>query len=199
VRAMKESIIDTIKWKKLLEDIPARLGRTGQGRPWASNHPHLYSPSHELKGLMTKYNYEYRRPCASDSIMMDNWCSYFTNMGSQVITPDLLDIFHGDDYNVDEDQLRNTFVWGQGSVAWQTWKGSSMLVPITPEDPAVGANEYLCRCVITTCFPAFCYVLGENFTAREVEVAWKKLPIVKTGKKNRGTMAGSWNKGGYLR
>jgi hypothetical protein len=194
-RAMKESIFDdTRKWEKLLEDVPARLYEAGNGRPWASNHPHVDSPSQQLQGLFSKYNYQYRRPCASDSILMDSWCSGFTIKGSPVITPDLLDLFNGDDYNVEEESLRNTFVWGQGSVAWQTWKGSSMLVPITPEDPAVGGNEYLCRCVITTCFPAFCYVLGENFTARQVEVAWNKLPIVKISKKNRGTNGGWWKK-----
>ena len=194
-RAMKDSIFDdTRKWEKLLEDVPPPPWDAGNGRPWASNHSHVDSPSQQLQGLFSKYNYQYRRPWASDSILMDSWCSGFTIKGSPVITPDLLDLFNGDDYNVEEESLRNTFVWGQGSVAWQTWKGSSMLVPITPEDPAVGGNEYLCRCVITTCFPAFCYVLGENFTAREVEVAWNKLPIVKTGKKNRGTMAGWWNK-----
>ena len=136
---------------------------------------------------------------------MDNWCSKFTDRGTQVITPDLLAIFHGDDYKIDKEQLRNTSVWGEGNVLWQTWKGlrvgpetgSSMLVPIKPEDPAVGGDEYLCRTGVTTCFPAFLYLLGKHFTAREVEVAWIKLPIVKTGKKNRGTMAGEWRRFGH--
>ena len=134
--------------------------------------------------------------------MMDNWSSCFTSMGSQEITPDSLEIFQCGDYNVHKDKLRNTHVWGKKGVAWQLWEvpavgpeiGSSMLVPVTPEQPAVGGNEYLCRCVITTCFPAFCYVLGENFTARQVEVAWKKLPIVKISKKSRGTNGGWWKK-----
>ena len=63
--------------------------------------------------------------------------------------------------------------------------------------PRNDGNEYLCRTVVTTCFPAFLYLLGEHFTAREVEDAWVKLPIVKAGKRNRGTSAGEWRWSGH--
>ena len=125
---------------------------------------------------------------------MDAWASNFTSMGGKEITPELLEIFQGGDYDVHKDELRNTYVGEKKGVAWQSWGGaavgaeigSSMLIPVTPVNPAVGGKEYLCRCVLTTCFPAFCYLLGAHFTANELEVAWNKLPLVKPGKANRG-------------
>ena len=65
-----------------------------------------------------------------------------------------------------------------------------MLVPVSLKHSptsAVGEEQYYVRSVTTVTFPALCYLLGEQFTAAEIEEVWLALPIVKPGKPNRGT------------
>ena len=145
-----------------------------------------------MKGMFSKYNLQYRRPAPHNLSMLDNW----TKNLMINIDQDVFKLFMSEKYAIDRDQLRHTMVWSYSSVDWIFWgyKPSSMLVPVaSPDSPtsAVGEEVYLCRSVTATNFPAFCYLLGEKFTAAEIEAAWLALPLVMPGKRNRGTPAGT--------
>ena len=127
------------------------------------------------------------------SAMIDEWTK-----SQAILIPELLKFFQGGDFDIDKDDLKRTPIYNNGDVDWNSWCwespsfaafetriGSSMLVPVSFNHSAV--DEYYFRSVTTVCFPAFCYLLGKQFTAAEIEEAWLKLPIVKPGKKKRGT------------
>ena len=141
--------------------------------------------------MMSKYNCQYRRPSPHNFTMLDTWIqTLMTN-----IPPVERKLFLSELYNISLDDLQYTYVWDKPDVDWVLWADapSSMLVPVFS---AVGEQEYICRSVTTTNFPAFCYLLGEWFTAAEIEKAWLQLPLVKAGKKSRGT-SGSKSKKGW--
>ena len=107
------------------------------------------------------------------------------------IDQDVFKLFMSEKYAIDRNQLRHTMVWSYSSVDWISWgdKPSSMLVPVTsPDSPTsvVGEEVYLCRSVAATNFPAFCYLLGEHFTAAEIEAVWLTFPLVMPLERNRG-------------
>ena len=140
-----------------------------------------------MRGMFAKYNLEYRRPAPHNHSMLDNSSK---NLMTR-IDQDVFKLFMSEKYAIDRDQLRHTMVWSYSSVDWNSWgdKPSSMLVPVTsPASPtsAVGVEVYLCRSVTATNFPAFCYLLGERFTAVEIEAAWLTLQLVMPLKRNRG-------------
>ena len=145
-----------------------------------------------MRGMFAKYNLEYRRPAPHNHSMLDNWSK---NLMTR-IDQDVFKLFMSEKYAIDRDQLRHTMVWGYSSVDWNSWgdKASSMLVPgISPHSPtsAVGGEVYICRSATATNFPACWYLMGEKFTAVEIEAAWLTLPLVMPGKRDRGSMAGT--------
>ena len=172
-------------WKKMLEDVP--------GRPSASDKAGKIppsSPANDMAGMLSKFNWEYRRPSPTDNAFLDSW-----SKSRQGITSDMLETFlHSGDFNIERNELRHTYPWAKKDVDWTewgvgngvdycAWTGSSMLVPISLNDSAVGERTYYQRSVTTICFPAFCFLLGQKFTAAEIGDAWMQLPLVKGGKK----------------
>ena len=178
----------------LFADIPRRPHRQDARRPSAS------VAADELVGLLAKYNLQYRRPAPIKLTMLDNW----TLSPANNIPVDVVKLFTSEPYHVDVNELRHTHVWQQGNVDWDRWnkQPSSLPVPVLPVDKlpsAVGEIKYYVRCVTTTTFPALCFLLGKDFSARDIEAAWLQLPIVKSGKKNRGSHGGWSKKGNWWR
>jgi len=179
-------------WKTMLANVPGRPSASGQAAGSKILQP---SPASEMKGLLSKFNWEFRRPSPIKWGMLDCWTKSQSNLD-----PVLLLVFQSGDFDIAKDDLTHTTIWEREDVDWASWAGvgtsigSSMLVPVSVGDSAVAA--YLCRSVTTVCFPAFCYLLGTQFTAAEIEEAWLKLPLVKPGKSNRGTAGGrkKWRK-----
>ena len=180
-------------WQKMLANVPLRPSAPGKS---AGSKSLTASPASEMKGLLTKYNWEYRRPCPNQFAMLDHW----TRAQESTLDPDMLRLFLAAGYHIPRRDLRHTMLWGRRDVDWTSWLtagnsadgeslGSSMLVPVAADHSA-----FFCRSVTTACFPSFCYLLGTEFTAAEIEEAWLKLPLVKAGKKNRGTNAGGRNR-----
>ena len=193
---MKEWLVqDPTHWKQLLADVPGRPASTNLGRPSASAAVLTPSPQNDMKGMMSKYNCQYRRPSPHNLTMLDSWTkSLMTN-----ISPAVLKCFLSELFNVASDELLHTYVRDMPGVDWTAWNAapSSMLVPVfSPHSStsAVGEEQYICRSVTTTNFPAFCYLLGEWFTAAEIEKAWLQLPLVKPGKRSRGSSGGRKSK-----
>ena len=108
-----------------------------------------------------------------------------------MVTDYLLDLYLGGHFDVDADDLEDTMIWENPDIDWKAWekKPSSMLVPVVlkkPRTSAVGAGSYYVRSVTGVTFPGLCYLLGDQFTATQIEAAWLDLPLIKPGKKNRG-------------
>ena len=124
--------------------------------------------------------------------MIDTWII----SPAKDISVAVVNLFTSDQYQINPDDLRHSSIMHQGNVDWARWykQPSSLLVPYKSAS-AVGELKYFVRCVTTTTFPALCYLLGQDFIATEIEDAWKKLPVVKYGKKNRGSHGGWMNKG----
>ena len=170
---------DAHHWETLLADVP--------GRPWSASprRPLASTASDDLLGLLAKYNLQYRRPAPHNFTMLDGWTlNRMTNIDDEV-----LQLFTGPQYNIATPELRHTHVWQQSDVDWNSWSAhpSSVLVPVfSPHSPtsAVGEEQYYCRSVTTTTFPAFCYLLGEQFTAAEIEAAWLEPPACEAGGKS---------------
>ena len=177
------------EWPEMLGNVPRRPLAPGQTAGTSMLKP---SPGSDMKGLFTKYTWQYRMPSPISYVMIDEWTK------SQGI-PDreLLMFFQGGEFDIEKGDLKRTPIWKAEDVDWESWCsespsfkligtdiGSSMLVPVSFDRSAV--DEYYIPSVFAVCFPAFCYLLGKQFTAAEIEDAWLKLPIVKPGKKNRG-------------
>ena len=183
---------DPDHWKKLLQNVP--------GRPSASDKAGKIlspSPANEMLGMLAKFNWEYRRPSPNEFAFLDHW-----SKSRHVPTNDMLQTFRDSgDFHIDQDELRQTYPWSKKDVDWKewgvgggvdfcAWTGSSMIVPISLDASAVGERTYYLRSVTTICFPAFCFLLGQNFTAAEIAAAWVKLPLVTGTKKKRGNAGG---------
>ena len=171
-------------WKTLLSNVPGRPSAPGKGAGKGILQP---SPANNMKGMLSKYNWEMRHPFPVKCGTLDSWTESQANLDSA-----LLHQFQSGDFDIAKDNLTHTTIFERKDVDWASWAwagtsiGSSMLVPVSVGDSAVG--EYLCRSVTTVCFPAFCYLLGTHFTAAAIETAWLKLPLVKPLRKNRGTI-----------
>ena len=108
------------------------------------------------------------------------------------------------DYRVATEELRETSIWFQEDVDWPAKTlPSSMIVPTKfgrpppwqrapTEDPR--PPFYYIRKVVTTSFPALCWLLRDQDTAADIEAAWLDMPIVKPGRVNRGVNSGTSNK-----
>ena len=144
-----------------------------------------------MKGLFSKYTWQYRRPCPNISPLVEAWVK-----SSKTKLPDvLLDLFLNEQYHIEDEELKPTAVWERQDVDWNAWYDapSSMLIPAYSApgpSSALGEQQYICRCVSATNFPALCYLLGEQFTATEIEAAWLHMPLVRPGKSVRGTNVG---------
>ena len=176
-------------WKTLLADVPGRPWRADLRRPSAS------VEADNFLGLMSKYNLQYRRPAPNNLTMLDNWTlSLAKNIPDYVVK-----LLTSERYHVDVLELRHTHVWQQCTVDWKSWREqpSSMLISVVSVETsasAVGEIKYYTRSVTTTTFLAFCYLLGKQFSARDIEAAWLELPVVKPGKQNRGASGGGSKK-----
>ena len=82
---------------------------------------------------------------------------------------------------------------------WRTMP-SSLIIPVKKcgvykcQEPdfymqRLAVVYYLRECVCIH-FPAFVCLLGRDYTGREIEAAWQRLPLIKFGKPFRGTSAG---------
>ena len=192
---MKDTLTENPKqWEVMLANVPQR---PLAGRPagnWQLLKP---SPADEMRGMFSKYNGQYRMASPISQAMIDVW-----NKSQAILDPEDLKVFQGGDFDIDKTELKHTPIWGDECVDWSSWcrkspssaaagpeSGSSMLVPVFKDHSAVA--EYYFRSVTAVCFPAFCYLMGKLFTAAEIQEAWVLLPIVKLGKKKRGTHAGT--------
>ena len=173
------------EWSELLANVPRRPLAPGQAAG-----PSMLG---YIKGLFTTYTWQYRMASPISSAMIDEWTK-----SEAIPDRELLMYFQGGDFDIDQAHLKRTPIWKDEDVDWAQWSwdspswmaigtsiGCSMLVPVSFDRSAV--DEYYIRSVTAVCFPAFCYLLGKQFTAAEIEDAWLKLPIVKPAKNNRGT------------
>ena len=134
------------KWAEMLiAKVPERPWATGQAAG-PSMQKHL--PGSEMKGLFTKYTWQYRMASPISSAMIDEWTK-----SQAILIPELLKFFQGGDFDIDKDDLKRTPIYNNGDVDWNSWCwespscaafetriGSSMLVPVSFNHSAV--DEY---------------------------------------------------------
>ena len=124
-----------------------------------------------MLNLFDKHNLQYRRPVPYNAVGWEKWL--------KVPRPRRL-LSQG--WHIEDKELKETSVWNLEGVAWTDWfeYPCSMVLPCKPA--AVGANgDYLVREVTTINFPALCWLLGDAFTAEEIEAAWFHMPLVHSG------------------
>ena len=81
-------------WKKLLEDVPRRPESSNTGRPSASVPVKILTPSpqKDMKGMLAKYNCQYRRPSPHEFTMLEAW----TKSKMSTLSPGVFQLFLGD-------------------------------------------------------------------------------------------------------
>ena len=93
-------------WQTMLSNVPGRPSASGKS---ASSKFLTASPANEMKGLLTKYNWEYRRPSPNQFAMLDHWTK-----SQSMLDPAMLKLFLGGDYHIPQDDLRHTMLWEKG-------------------------------------------------------------------------------------
>ena len=172
---------------RLLDSVP--------GRPLASTSSGVRC---DMRGLLAKYNLEYRRPYPQhcNATALDSW----RRMSKGDLDDERVRRFSTHPFHVSIVDFRGTALLHHGrerSVDWAAWRlsPSSMVVPLPAggELSAVGGNDCFARKVVTINFPALCWLLRDDHSADEIELAWLCMPLVKRGKANRGS-GGGWQK-----
>ena len=149
----------------------------------------------QFRGMLTKYNYEYRRPFLGEAFIpkLDDWHV------EDCRDPELdnrLRFLCDQRFHVEKETHES--IWHSASKAWDKvavgtktnvqldWNAwylnpTSLVVPTTKD------GIYFVRTVTAICFASLCLLLRNLSTAQEVEEAWLKMPIVKPRKPNRGS------------
>ena len=167
---------------RLLHDVPAR--------PSASNSlPLTTNAQFTFLGMLSKYNFEYRRPfpMQRNAPTLDVW--HRTVVGArQPLAQAAVNDMMAPCFLVPE--IEGTFE-GQDDTLYVDWIApmSSMMARL---QSAVGDdNQYaLFRDVLGINFPCFCYFLKDDFTARQIEEAWLQCPVIRRAKTSRGSTGG---------
>ena len=177
-------------------------GGKGYSRPLAARSGVELTPNKiaSFKGMLGKYNYEYRRPFVGDLFPeLDSWTMTFRDTPSMTFR-DRLDYLRGHFFHVEEQEVYAFAtkaykkqvadgVFAGVELCWKEWEKSpsSLVVPTTVP------GMFFVRSVLATNFACLCEILKELNTTEEIETAWLKMPIVKPVKKNRGTNGGRRN------
>ena len=153
----------------------------------------------QFRGMLTKYNYEYRRPFLGEAFIpsLDTW--KLEDCRPQEID-DRLQFLSSNWFRVPMKNIWHSAnkAWDRVAVDckaaialdWDEWEKnpSSLVVPTTK--PGI----YFVRTVLAIGFAALCLLLRDLNSAQEIEEAWLKMPIVKPKKTNRGTSSTADNK-----
>ena len=170
---------------RLLEDTPHRPDPCP---PWATDRDgKLHSNKIDrMLGLISKYNWEYRRPYLYPEIVpLEHWSS----MRAKDLPHGALQVLHDRKFRVEWEQLRQTPVWDCDAVADMD-PPSSMMLPLWSKSAVGGewvTDEWaMVRRVLAISFPRLCVELMGQYTAREIAEAWERSPIVCNRKPSGG-------------
>jgi hypothetical protein len=144
------------------------------------------SMQHEMRGLLAKYNGEYRLPYPQHhNVEFESW----KKVAKAQLHRDQIRYFGGPQFHIKSASLNGTILWpenqnfDEGDVKWNA-VCSSMVVPAAS---AVGDEDhYHIRKVLGIRFAGLCWLFQHYFSAEKIEQAWACMPIIKWGKKNRG-------------
>ena len=199
---LKENSIETIR-KRLGSAIP-KMPRRKSWPLAASGYDLNPNKVTEFKGMMAKYNYEFRRPFLTrddaDFPKLDTWtmqnCTDATAfdrlefLRGPFFRVNIRDVFELADAARKHQVAVGTLSESRHQLDWQEWRRqpSSMVVPTTT------TGIYFVRSVLTIGFASLCLILKDMNSVAEIEEAWLQMPKVKPKKTNRGTSTGgAWH------
>ena len=186
---VRQEGVVTFDTSALLASVTPRPTSTGQ--PLASTSRSDEDKRKDLLGLFNKYNLEYRRPYPQHRNMMrmDVWDSVPTPWTLAPSNKAAVALFASADFGVAQNDLRGTQIWDEEQTDWDAFGKVSSSMIVKMKDGASSASSSssafgdiktcLVRSVVTTSFPALCWLLGDCYTADEIEEAWKRMPLVK--------------------
>ena len=98
-------------------------------------------------------------------------------------------LYHSQHLKIPEGQIDEHFeaelqkAWFWNDIDTDSWQDAPKRMVI-PLKPAVGGC--MVRTVMAYNFPALCLLLGDHYTAREIDTAWLLMPVVRSRKAARG-------------
>ena len=189
------------RWGRLLSDFidPATTHHKGNGK--GNSQPLAIQDTRGLKfsRYFVFYNWQYRSLTPVSVAEVDEW------FDSDIVDCKREDVryFHSKEWQIDEKAFRYTWMEHKDKVDWDRWykSPSSMVVPGIL--PAVGGllqnswtqeerRRWYLRKPTVINFPAFVWMMGGQYTGKDIIDAWKQLPIINEGKANRGDRRSSW-------
>ena len=122
--------------------------------------------------------------------------SKYVSVGSR---EELIGKYWHDDWKITEAHLEGTGLLKDDSIDWKDWERCSSSI-LFPRKPAVGGGStsstshwqpeeklmYI-RSPVVVNLPSFACLLGQEYTGKDILAAWDAPPVVKAGKKHRGT------------
>jgi len=140
-----------------------------------------------MKGLISKYNLQYRRPWPKHEMLpkVERWYT----MRLRDLPHGALEVLHGQNFSVEWQELRETSVWGHPDVVDMELP-SSMILSLWSRSAVGGTwvtDEWaMVRRVPAISFPQLCLALMGQFSARAIEAAWQSFPIISDRKASGG-------------
>jgi hypothetical protein len=136
----------------------------------------------EMRGLLAKYNHQYRRPFPHHCIVeLDSW----KRVPKDEMRGAQIEYFAGPQFQICSTSLTECGPWDESDVDLDE-SSSSMIVPVKSDVFVEDQNWQCVRKVLGISFAALCWLLQHDFSAEQIEDAWTSMPIIKPGKKNRG-------------
>ena len=183
-------------WKGVLQDfrfalkakdkasIPflARQGKN-KGQPMATSAEVLEAsvPWAEVKHFLAKefiryfafYNCEYRLASPNSHPITDFW-----HKGEDInVDNAMLDNYKYDEWFVGKYDISGERMGDSKEVDWQRWDSNSMLLP--RHERKRGRPRYFIRQPTTITLPGFVWLLGQQYTGKEILAAWNLMPVVR--------------------
>ena len=181
----------------LLDEVPSRPGVATDDRD--GRRP---SATDEMKGPISKYNIQYRRPWPKHEMLttVERWCT----MRLRDLPHGALEVLHEQNISVEWPDLREASVLGHPDVV-DMGLPSSMILSLWSWSADGGTwvtDEWaMVRRVPAISLPQLCLELMGQFTARAIEAAWESFPIVSDRKASGGPPArgARWSRKGQRR
>jgi len=140
-----------------------------------------------MKGLIAKYNMQYRRPWSDHESLpnVEQWCK----MRLSALPNGALEVLHGPTFSVDWEELRATSVWDREDLVYMNLP-SSMILHLWSWSAARGGwvtdEMAMVRRVPAISCPQLCLELMGQFSARAIEAVWESFPIISDRKPSGG-------------
>jgi len=146
----------------------------------------------KMMRLIAKHALQFRRHWPYHEMLphMENWAT----MHVRDLPHEALKVLRGPNFRVDWRELRETSVCDRRDVV-DMGRPSSMILPLWSRSAVGGtwvADELaMVRRVVAISFPQLCMELMGQYTARTIEAAWERFPIVSRRRRRARRASGS--------